>query len=73
MKKTKTKKQSNIKPVMAKIVYIAIAVCELGAVVMLSLVSGDTKAVLAKVFATGVSIDLLIRLCVISKPFLKSE
>ena len=73
MNKTKTKKQNNIKPVIAKMFYLTVTVSELGAVLALALVQGETAGTVAKIIAVPLAMDFLIRVFAITKPFLKSE
>lgn len=73
MKKTKTKKQSNIKQMIAKVFYLAVTVSELGAVLALALVQGETAGTVAKIIAVPLAMDFFIRVFAITKPFLKSE
>jgi hypothetical protein len=69
MDKTKTK---NIKQVSAKIFYLAVAMSELGAVIMLSLVKGETAGTIARVIAVPLAMDFFIRVATITKPFFKN-
>lgn len=73
MNKTKTKKERNIKPVMAKVFYLSVTLAELGAILTLALVQGDTAGTVAKIIAVPLAMDFFIRVGVITKPFFKSE
>jgi len=75
MAKTKKQKRQkkNIKPVIAKIFYLAVAISELGAVITLALVQGETQSVVAKSIAVPLAMDFLIRASNITRPFLKGE
>lgn len=74
MSKTKTKRQKkNIKPVIAKAFYVSVTGAELGAVIALALIEGDTKSVLARIVAVPLAMDFSIRVMAIVKPFFKSE
>jgi len=73
MKKTKTKKQSNFKPMVAKVFYLAVTASELGAILTLALVKGETAGTVAKIIAVPLAMDFFIRVFAITKPFFKSE
>jgi hypothetical protein len=75
MKKTKkTKRQKkNIRPVIAKGFFLSVTVAELGAVIALALVQGDTQGTVAKIIAVPLAMDFLIRACKIVQPFFKGE
>jgi len=70
MDKTKTK---NIKQVSAKIFYLAVTISELGAVIILSLVKGETAGTIARVVAVPLAMDFFIRTFCIVKPYFKSK
>lgn len=70
MDKTKTK---NIKQVSAKIFYLVVTISELGAVIMLSLVKGETAGTIARVIAVPLAMDFFTRVLCIVKPYFKNK
>ena len=66
MDKTKTK---NIKRISTKLFYVVVGLSELGAIIMLGLVQGDLVGTVAKVIAVPLTMDFLIRVGKIVKPF----
>lgn len=54
-----------------KVSNIVMAVADLGAVIILSLVQGARMGVASKVIAVAIAFDLLVRLSVIAKPYFK--
>lgn len=71
-KKTKRQKK-NIKPIVAKGFFLSVTVAELGAVIALAIVQGETAGMVARIIAVPLAMDFLIRACKIVQPFFKSE
>ncbi len=72
-KTKKTKKERNTKAIVAKVFYVAVAISELGAVLMASIVKGETAGLVAKVIVVPIAMDFFCRVYVITKPFFKTE
>ena len=68
MSETKNKK-TNI--IVTKAFYVLVAVAELGAVLFLAMVDGDTTSTVARIVATPLGVDAIIRVVSIVRPFFK--
>lgn len=73
MAKTKKQKEPKDFTSIKKIANLVMAVADLGAVVILSLVEGQKTGIASRVIAVPIALDMLIRLSVIAKPYFSSK